>query len=208
MANIYRQNRHNRSVGWSTWHLQWCTKYRYKVFSDHLYKNICNILIYECSKRYSFELFDCEVDIDHVHVVVSLPLSMKPTDAVNKLKGYTSKCLFIEFPNLRKYYLKGHLWSPGKFMGSVGHITLEKAKEYLKAHHAKALCWNPSLWNVVEQVARRAILQGWEDVKLITYNLYRLASRNIIFGLLEIARFIREFSFCLRRIFAGASRIC
>ncbi|TAL58391.1 MAG: response regulator transcription factor, partial [Nanoarchaeota archaeon] len=28
-------------------------------------------------------------------------------------------------------------WSPGKFVASIGHITLEKAKQYLEAHHAK-----------------------------------------------------------------------
>ena len=139
MANIYRQHAHNRSVGWSTWHMQWCTKYRYKIFGVSLYKNVCKILLQEAAKRYKFELLDCEVDADHVHVVVSLPLTMRPTDAVSYLKGYTAKCLFKQFPGLRKYYKKGHLWSPGKFMGSVGHITLEKAKQYLEAHHAKKL---------------------------------------------------------------------
>ncbi|MBU0457653.1 MAG: hypothetical protein KKD75_05905, partial [Nanoarchaeota archaeon] len=37
----------------------------------------------------------------------------------------------------RKLYPRGHLWSPGKFAASIGHITLEKAKAYLEAHHAK-----------------------------------------------------------------------
>jgi putative transposase len=159
MADIYRQHANNRSIGWSTWHMQWCTKYRYKIFGVVLYKNICTILLYEAAKRYSFEILDCEVDIDHVHVVVSLPLTMKPTEAANYLKGYTAKCLFKQFPHLRKYYKKGHLWSPGKFIGSVGYITLEKAKQYLEAHHAKENTYGESqLFRRNEKVARRAIL--------------------------------------------------
>jgi len=45
--------------------------------------------------------------------------------------------MFILVPKLRKIYPKGHLWSPGKFVGSVGHITLDKAKEYVSKHHLK-----------------------------------------------------------------------
>jgi putative transposase len=107
------------------------------------YKNLCIILLYESAKRHGFTIFDCEVDLDHVHVVASLPLGMTPLQAVHKMKGYTSKCLFDLNPELRKDYKKKHLWSPGKFVGSVGHITLEKAKEYLRAHHAKPPKWNP-----------------------------------------------------------------
>lgn len=137
--NVYRQNAHNRSVGWSTWHLQWCTKYRYKVFSSEKRRTLCKIFLQEASRRFTIVILDCEVDTNHVHVLASLPLTMTPTDAMNKLKGFTAKCLFIELPELRKFYKKGHLWSPGKFIGSVGHITLDKAKRYLEVHHAKAL---------------------------------------------------------------------
>jgi REP element-mobilizing transposase RayT len=62
---------------------------------------------------------------------------MTPADAVHKLKGMSAKGLFQQLPHLRRLYKKGSLWSPGKFMGSVGHITLEKAKKYIEAHHAK-----------------------------------------------------------------------
>ncbi len=135
--DIYRKNAYKHSVGWSTWHLEWCTKYRYKIFCSEERRNLCKIFLQESAKRYNFTIFDCEVDVDHVHILVSLPLTMTPLDALQKIKGYTAKCIFIELPILRKLYKRGHLWSPGKFVGSVGHITLEKAKKYLETHHAK-----------------------------------------------------------------------
>ena len=65
-------------------------------------------------------------------------MDMAPTRALHLLKGYSAKILFVLIPGFRKRYPKGHLWSPGKFAASVGHITVEKAKAYLEAHHAKA----------------------------------------------------------------------
>ena len=135
--NIYQSHAYKRSVGWSTWHLQWCTKYRYKIFGSYRSRNLCKIFLYETARRYGFTILDCEVDKDHVHVVVSIPLTMTPLQALNYLKGCSARGLFIERPDLKILYKRGHLWSPGKFVGSVGHITLEKAKAYIEAHHAK-----------------------------------------------------------------------
>lgn len=83
------------------------------------------------------KLIECEVDLDHIHVLVSIPLTMTPNLALNYLKGYTSRCLFVLMSQLKKTYPLGHLWSSGKFVGSVGHITLAKAKDYLEKHQFK-----------------------------------------------------------------------
>ena len=137
--DVYKMHAHNRSVGWSTWHIQWCTKYRYKIFGSKERREICKVLLHEAAKKHKFEVLDCEVDIDHVHVLVSLPLTMSPLLATQYLKGISSKGIFLLYPEMHKLYRRGHLWSPGKFVGSIGHITLEKAKTYLEAHHAKTI---------------------------------------------------------------------
>ena len=133
----YNDYSHGRSVGWNEYHFQWCTKYRYKIFRNLKYKNFCKILIEESCKRYSINLIEYEVDSNHIHLLVSLPLTMTPIEAISKIKGYTSKCLFILCPKLRSLYHRGHLWSSGKFIASVDHITLSKAKEYIEKHEFK-----------------------------------------------------------------------
>lgn len=135
--NIYQQNTHAHSIGWSTYHLEWCTKYRYKVFRKEYIKNLCLIAIYEAAKRHKIKLMEMEVDMDHVHVIVSLPMTLTPSKALNLMKGFSAFLLFKLVPNLRLRYPRGHLWSKGKFVASVGHITLENAKRYLEDHHAK-----------------------------------------------------------------------
>lgn len=156
--NLYRQNTHAHSVGWSTWHFEWCTKYRYKMFKQEYIKNLCLIAIQEAAKRHNIEIIDAEVDLNHLHIIASMPMTMAPSRALHLLKGLSSKMLFQLVPNFRKRYTKGHLWSPGKFAASVGHITLENAKKYLEDHHAKSLFGNPRLRSVAKQVARRATL--------------------------------------------------
>ena len=140
----YKDNRNSHSVGWSMHHMQWVTKYRYNVFADSCLKNLCTILINEACSRHRITLEELEIQPDHIHVLVRLRHDMGPSRAVRLMKGYTSRMLWMLEPErLRNYYWdasKQHLWSKGKFMGSVGHITLEKAKEYLQkqeAHHAK-----------------------------------------------------------------------
>jgi putative transposase len=127
------------AIGSSNWHFQWCTKYRYKVFVSDYVKSMCVLALREAGKRYGIDISEVEVQPEHIHMIAAIPLSMSPSKTLNLLKGFSSRLLFKMFPKLRLRYPKGHIWSPGKFAISVGYITLEKAKEYVKkqkAHHA------------------------------------------------------------------------
>ena len=92
-----------------------------------------------------------EVASNHVHVIAKLRSSMSPARAVQLMKGYTARMLFkAEETRLKAFYWRDvgerSLWSDGKFIASVGHITLEKAKEYVQHHEthgAKVLLGNP-----------------------------------------------------------------
>lgn len=131
---------HQHAEGCSTFHVEWCTKYRYKIFKSDYNKNICVIALEEAAKKAQVVLLEREVEPEHLHLVIELPLTLAPMVAIRKLKGISARILFAQIPSLRLRYPKGSLWSNGKFAISVGHITLEKAKEYVKnqkAHHAK-----------------------------------------------------------------------
>ncbi len=147
----YQDNAYKHGIGWSIWHFEWVTKYRRKVFTDYKLKKLCEIVLEEAAARYKLRIEECEVQPDHVHVLARLRPSVSPANAVNLLKGYSSRALFLAEPErLSVHYWRGprrrSLWGAGKFMASVGHITLEKAKEYMnkqEAHHAKITSWNP-----------------------------------------------------------------
>ena len=135
-----RYTRHHHAVGGSTWHMEWCTKFRYKLFSKEYLKTLCWIAITQAAKRHNLKIEALEVQPEHVHLVVHIPLVMTPCRAVQYLKGYSSRLLFLEKPNLRLLYPKGSLWSPGKYLASVGDVDIKYAINYVKnqrAHHAK-----------------------------------------------------------------------
>ena len=131
---------HQHAIGKSTWHIEWCTKYRYKVFKSDYNKNICIIALEEAAKKANVVLLEREVESEHLHLIAELPLTVAPTDAIRKIKSISARIIFALIPKLHLRYPKGKLWSRGKFAISVGNITLEKAKEYVKnqmVHHAR-----------------------------------------------------------------------
>ena len=133
---------YQHAIGKSTWHIEWCTKYRYKVFMSDYHKNICAVALEEAAKKSNVVLLESEVQPEHIHMIVELPLTVAPINAVRALKSMSAKIIFALIPKLRMRYPKKSLWSSGKFVISVGNITLEKAKEYVKnqaAHHAKRI---------------------------------------------------------------------
>ncbi len=112
------------------------------IFKHDKLKNICLVALQESAKKHNINLEEIDIEPDHVHMIVKLPLTMSVSKALQLLKGTSSRIIFGLCPNLRLRYPKGHLWSKGKFAGSIGHITLEVAKEYVKnqeAHHAITL---------------------------------------------------------------------
>src|SRR3989344_4124420 len=138
----YSENfQHQHAEGKSTWHIEWCTKYRYKIFNSDYHKNICIIAIEEAAKKANVALLEREVEPEHLHIVAEIPLTMAPTVAIGKMKSVSAKIIFRLIPKLRLRYPKGAIWSTGKFAISVGNITLEKAKEYVRnqrTHHANS----------------------------------------------------------------------
>lgn len=131
---------HQHAEGKSTWHIEWCTKYRYKLFESDYHKNICLIALEEAAKKSKVVILEKEVQPEHVHLIAELPLTVAPINAICKIKSLSARIIFALIPKLHLRYPKGALWSRGKFAISVGNITLEKAKEYVKnqkAHHAK-----------------------------------------------------------------------
>ena len=74
------------------------------------------------------------VSKDHVHILVSAPPNMAPSEIMRRIKGNTASRLFEEFPHLKKRYWGRHFWARGYFCAPVGQMTEEMIKQYL-GHH-------------------------------------------------------------------------
>ena len=138
---INQYKRTNHSVGVMMLHLEWCTKYRYKMFRKIKYKNLLTACIRRSASRHNIKIIEIDVQPEHIHCVVEVSFTMSVSKVLQLLKGGSSK-LFFEFhekASLR--YPRRHLWSRGKFASSVGFVQLDVVRNYVRTqseHHGNS----------------------------------------------------------------------
>ena len=64
---------------------------------------------------------------DHVHVLVSCPPTIVPSEIMRRMKERTSSKLLEEFPHLKKKFWGRHFWARGYFCATVGQMTEERS---------------------------------------------------------------------------------
>ena len=150
METIYKfeYSRQPHSVGDSIWHMEWCPKYRYQMFSKFKYKSLAAGCIRKAAKEHNIEIIELSVMPEHLHTVVKIPLTMTPSKALQLLKGRSSYLFFRNHPKAGSRYPRGHLWSRGKFAVSVGYSDLPSTIYYVQhqeEHHSSTLTGNSTL---------------------------------------------------------------
>ena len=136
MENNYEKNEH--SVGKIMMHLEWCTKYRYKMFGKIEYRNLISACIRRVASLHGIEMIELNVQPEHVHCIVSFGFAFSASKVLQLLKGISAKLFFQHHERARLRYSRGHLWSRGKFASSVGFVQLETVQNYVRnqdSHH-------------------------------------------------------------------------
>lgn len=111
------------------YHVIFCPKYRRPVLVKEIEKRLKE-LIFEKQNEYGYEVLDIEIMSDHVHLLLDTNPKIGIFKVVNKIKGYTSRKLREEFPQLKSRLPT--LWTRSKFISSAGTVTLEVVKEYIE----------------------------------------------------------------------------
>ena len=108
-------------------------KYRYKVLTLEVAERVRELVRQVCT-TFEIRIVKGVVSKDHVHILVSAPPNMAPSEIMRRIKGSTSSRLFEEFPHLKKRYWGRHFWARGYFCATVGQMTDEMIKNYLEHH--------------------------------------------------------------------------
>ena len=119
-------------MGVNVHHLEWCTKYRYEMFKQDKYKNLCKEILEETAERHRIIIRELFVMPEHIHTSIEVPPSMSQSKALQLLKGNLSYQLFRKQPKFRLRYPRGHFFSPGAFANSVGYNTVEVVDSYVR----------------------------------------------------------------------------
>ncbi len=118
------------------YHFVWVTKYRYQVLKGDVSQRVRDLVRQTC-EAFEIKILSGVVSKDHVHIVVSAPPNMAPSEIMRRIKGRSARKLFEEFPALKRRYWGKHFWARGYFCVTVGQMTEEMLMNYLE-HHFEA----------------------------------------------------------------------
>ena len=85
------------------YHFVWVTKYRYKLLTGAVAERVRE-LVRETCESFEIRIVKGVVSKDHVHILVSCPPTMAPSEIMRRIKGRTSSKLFEEFAHVKKGY--------------------------------------------------------------------------------------------------------
>ena len=132
---------YNHKVGINFWHIEWVTKYRYKMFAKFKYGKLCEACVRKVARRHNIQIHILSVMPEHVHLLVSLPRGMSDSRALQVLKGGSADHFFRNHPKARLRYPQGHLWGRGGCAVTVGYNQLSDTEHYIlnqAKHHGLA----------------------------------------------------------------------
>ncbi|VVB65476.1 Transposase IS200 like protein [Candidatus Gugararchaeum adminiculabundum] len=133
----FANNKH--SVGINAFHLEWCTKYRYKLLHGSIVNRVLRESICATSQQYGMQILAMEIGFDHIHLFVSLPSTMAVSTALQLFKGRSSREIFAACRSFRGLYHKGHFWSRGIFYRSVSNVCSSTVYNYISQHKTREL---------------------------------------------------------------------
>lgn len=115
------------------YHFVWVTKYRYKVLKGDVAERVRELVRQTC-EAFEIRILSGVVNSDHVHILVSAPPTLAPSEIMRRLKGRSASKLFGEYPKLKQRYWGRHFWARGYFCATVGQVTDEMIRSYLEHH--------------------------------------------------------------------------
>lgn len=114
-------------------HLVFVVKYRHKLLiklGDYTKK-----LVKEVCEKYNYELVVCEVDKDHIHMLINYDPVESISNIVKNIKQYTTYNLRKHHNNYINRYIYGsrRFWPKGYFACSIGSgASYETIIEYIE----------------------------------------------------------------------------
>jgi len=87
------------------YHFVFVTKYRYEVLKGDVGYKIKDLIKQTCD-FHEIEIKSGVVSKDHVHIFVSAPPNLAPSEIMRRIKGRSARKIFEYFPELNNYRLQ------------------------------------------------------------------------------------------------------
>ena len=130
---------YSHKIGVNYWHIEFGTKYRYKMFSKFKQKNIANASLRKVCGKHNIKIYTISVMPEHVHMLITLPHNITESKGMQLIKGGSAYLFFKNHKKSRLRLPKGHLWSAGGCATTVGYNEYSTVEKYInnqEQHHA------------------------------------------------------------------------
>ena len=136
MANELRHSAH--TVGETNLHLQFTPAYRRDIFRDPLTRELTIAYLVERSQQLKVHVAAIDCGPDHIHLFVEDWKNYSIKDLARELKIYASRKMRKGHFSLFSHKLWGvKFWSSGYFHRTVGVVTAETVRKYVKESQKK-----------------------------------------------------------------------
>jgi putative transposase len=121
------------------YHIVFCPKYRFRVLKGEIGRNIQDIIKELCEWK-RVEIIEGNVQVDHIHLVLSISPKYSVSDFVGFVKGKSAIKIFDKHLELKRRYWGRHFWAKGYCVSTVG-LDEEQIKKYvrLQMHQDKSI---------------------------------------------------------------------
>lgn len=114
-------------------HIVWIPKYRRPILDG--YQDELKSILYSIAQKKKWEILAVEVMPDHIHLFVSVPPAIAPSEVVKAFKGQSGRQFLINHPEFTDERYDNSLWAPSYFVASAGDVSSETIKAYIEGQY-------------------------------------------------------------------------
>ena len=119
------------------YHIVWCVKYRHKVITPEIEKDLLDVLRKIASDN-KCSIIEFNTNLDHVHLMVDCHPQVYIPNLMKALKGVSARAIMKKHGDeLREKLWDGHLWNPSYYIATVSENTEEQIREYIRSQKEK-----------------------------------------------------------------------
>ena len=124
---------HGRGYVYSIqYHLVWCVKYRRKILTIEIEKDLIEILN-KIARDNNFEILEYNGDLDHIHLLINCSPQHYIPDMIKALKGVSARLLMKKYGEyINEMLWGGRLWNASYWIATVSENTEKQIREYIQ----------------------------------------------------------------------------
>jgi len=120
------------------YHAWFSTKGRKQALEGELGDDLRQLLV-ETAQRADIRLLEIEMAADHAHLLVALSVAQTLPSAMHRLKGATSRYIFLKYPDLKVDMGHNSFWQKGYGWRKIEPAEVERVRSYIRTQGTRPL---------------------------------------------------------------------